>query len=89
MARLTPQQRREKALAGAVSRAKTEMGFRTDTEIAVFLGMNPSTYSYYRRKNFQNMDIDMFGTIARKIGLTGREICAAMGVQYEDQKEVY
>lgn len=88
MARTTPQQQREKALVGAIGRSLAEKGLHSDVDVAAYLGMLPQSYGNYRRKNFQTPGFLTFCKIARKLGLTGREVCAAVGVPYEDPKTV-
>lgn len=84
MARTTAQQKREKALVGAIGRSAAEKGLHTDAEIAAYLGMLPQSYGRYRRENFQTKGFLTFCFIARRLGLTGREVCAAVGVPYDD-----
>ena len=86
MARVTPQQQREKALMGAISRCVSERELETDADVAGFLGMEPYTYGRYRRMKFQTPGFLLFCKMARQLGLTGREVCAAVGVPYEEEK---
>ena len=86
MARVTPQQQRERALMGAISRCAAERELDTDAEVAGFLGMDTHSYSRYRRMKFQTRGFLLFCKIARQLGLTGREVCAAVGVPYEEEK---
>lgn len=86
MARETEQQKREKALLAAVARGKIQESVRRDIDLAAMLGMPQSSFSQHKRKGFQNMDFGKFCIMARKLRLTGREICAAVGVPYEDPK---
>lgn len=82
--RLTEQQRRERALAGAIARAAAEEGLELDKDIAKVIGMTDKTYSYYKKKKFQNANLEQFGRLARNLRLTGREVCAAIGIPYEE-----
>lgn len=86
MARVTPQQQRERALMGAISRCVSERELATDAEVAGFLGMEPYTYCRYKRMKFQTNGFLVFCKMARQLGLTGREVCAAVGVPYEEEK---
>lgn len=87
MARLTPQQRREKALLGAIGKHTAEMGLRRDCDIAARIGMSRQSWSKYRNKNFQMPGLLVFGLIARRLGFTGREVCEIVGVPYDDKPD--
>lgn len=82
--RLTDQQRRERALKVAIARAAAEEGLELDKDIAKVIGMTDKTYSYYKKKKFQNANLEQFGRLVRNLGLTGREVCAAVGIPYEE-----
>lgn len=86
MARMTPQQQREKALMGAIGRCLSERGLHTDIEAAAYLGMLPQSYGRYRRIKFQTPGFTLFCKMARQLGMTGKEVCAAVGVPYEEEK---
>ena len=86
MARVTPQQQRERALMGAIGRCLSERELTTDAEAAGFLGMEPYTFGRYRRMKFQTPGFLLFCNIARRLGMTGREVCAAVGVPYEEER---
>lgn len=82
--RLTDQQRRERALKIAIARAAAAEGLERDKDIAKVVGMTDRTYSYYKQKKFQNTNLEQFGRLARSLRLTGREVCAAVGIPYEE-----
>ncbi len=84
MARLTPQQARENALNGAIGRATGELGLHTGVQIAEYIGMTPSNFNAYKRKNYQSMDFDKICRMARMLKLTGREWCASAGIPYKE-----
>lgn len=86
MSRMTAQQQREKALLGAIGKHTAEMGLRKDCDIANHIGMSPQSYAKYRAKNFQIHGLLVFSLIARRLGFTGREVCAIVGVPYEDKE---
>lgn len=81
--RETEQQKREKALLVAVARSSTELGLYSDKEIAEFLGISPQSYYQYKKKRFQTPGFQLFCKMARTLHMTGREVCAAVGVPYE------
>lgn len=83
MARETEQQKRERALLAAVARGKVQKGFDRDVDLAIAVGIAESTFCRYKKDGFQKMDLYRFGMMARKLGLSGREICAAVGVPFE------
>lgn len=87
MSRQTPQQQREKALLGAIGKHTAEMGLHKDCDIARHIGMSPQSWGKYRAKNFQIHGLLVFSLIARRLGFTGREVCAIVGVPYEDTGE--
>lgn len=86
MARVTPQQQRERALMGAIGRCVSEKGLHNDIDVAAYLGMLPQSYGRYRRMKFQTPGFLLFCKVARRLGFTGREVCAAVGVPYEEEK---
>lgn len=79
----TARDKREKALLLAVKRAKLDRHYEYDYEMADFLGLCSQSYSQYKKRAFQNMNFDLFCEMARKLKLTGREVCEAVGVPYE------
>ena len=81
----TAQSRRESALIGAVARGMDETGIRRDCHLAEKLGIAKTTFSRYRSFKFQVMQLRDFSKMARLLGLTGKEVCEAIGVPYEDQ----
>ena len=80
----TAQMRYESALIGAIARAMNDCGMRHDCELADRIGLSRSTVCKYREKKFQSMRLKDFASMARAIGLTGKEVCAAVGVPYEE-----
>lgn len=82
--RMTEQQRRERALLGAVGRGKACAGLNTDKAVAEAISVAPCTYSRLKAGAFQGMDLGKFGQLARTLGLTGREVCEAVGVPYHE-----
>lgn len=85
MARLTEQQKREKALMIAIARSTTELELYHDKDIAEFLGISAQSYHKYKKKKFQTSGLLLFAKMARHLHFTGREVCAAIGVPYEDR----
>lgn len=82
--RLTEQQLRERTLAGAVARAQKESGCRYDKDAARLVGIPASTYYRYKKEAFRGCDFWTFSKIARKLHMRGREVCACIGIPYED-----
>lgn len=80
--RETEQQKREKALLVAVARSSTELGLSCDKEIAEFLGISAQSYYQYKKKNFQTPGLLLFAKMARRLKMTGQEVCAVVGVPY-------
>lgn len=85
--RVSEQERREKALMGTIAKHAAEMGLYEGKDIAAFLGMSPQSYGQYRKKKFQTPGFILFCFIARKFQMSGREVCAAVGVPYADTAE--
>ncbi len=85
MARETEQQKRERALMASIARGKAQKGYARDVDVAMAIGVSEATFCRSKKKGFQNMDVYKFGLMARKLGLTGREVCAALGVTWADQ----
>lgn len=83
--RLTEQQRRERALMGAIARAATEEGLAYDKDIADAIGLTRTNYVYHKKYGFQSLTLMRFGVIARRLHLTGKEVCVALGVPYEEK----
>lgn len=75
---------REKALIGAIAKHAAEMGLSKDREIADHIGITPQSFAVYKGKNFQMHGLTLFSIMARRLGFTGKEVCAIVGVPYED-----
>lgn len=80
--RETEQQKREKALMVAIARSSAELGLSCDKEIAELLDISPQSYGQYKKKNFQTPGFELFCKMARRLKLTGPEVCAVIGVPY-------
>lgn len=86
--RPTGQQNRELILMCALARACAEGGLDSDREVADRIGITPRQFAYRKEQKFQGMSICDFGRMARRLHLTGREVCEALGVPYsEEEKE--
>ena len=83
----TAQERRERALTRAIARGKADMGLEYDCQVAELMGMSKYSYSMYKKQKFQNLDLLQFALLANTLKLTGREVCACIGVPYDDPKE--
>jgi len=82
--RMTEQQRRERVLVGAVARAMAEEDLHTDAQAGQFVGIPESSFWRYRRDKFQKIPFQQFCKMARRLNLTGWEVCAAIGIPYAD-----
>ena len=80
---LTPQQKREKAFIVAMAAHAAELGLKHDTDVADHLGMTRQYFSRHKNAAFQKMDFEKAASMGRKMGMTGREWCAAAGIPYE------
>lgn len=80
--RQTDQQRREVALAGAIARGAAYNGLKHDKDVAGSVGVTPASYCRYKANSFRNADFDLFCRLARRLGLTGEEVCRIVGVPY-------
>ena len=76
------QERREQALMVAVDRCRREKGYRWDYQMANLVGTCNSNYSHLQKHRFQSMRLNDFGKMARRLGMTDKEVCAALGVKY-------
>ena len=85
--RRSAQERRKYALAAAIARGKVDKGIRTDAQLAEKLGMSSQRLYYHRKRYYQMMKVGEFCRMARELGFTGRELCAAVGVPYSDPEE--
>lgn len=79
----TEQQARETAIRSAVARGMARKSLHSVGELADALDINPGTLYHYRAGNYQKMDFGKFSRMARYLGLTAEEVCAAVGVNYE------
>lgn len=84
--RETDQQKRERALMVAIARSAAEMDLENDKEMAELLGMSPQSYGQYKKKRFQTPGFLLFCKMARTLHMTGREVCAAVGVPYDGKE---
>lgn len=78
---------REKTVMRAINRCSFELGLGSTLKISEFLHVPFSTLRRQMIGNCQSMKLRDFGEMARKLGMTGREVCAALGVPYEDKAE--
>lgn len=84
--RQTEQQRREKALLTTLAKAKIENDLAHDNDVANFLHMDVNTYRYRKRAAFQRTPLEDFARMARMLRFSGRDVCAMLGVPYEDME---
>lgn len=75
---------REKALMRAINRCSFELELPSKLRLSEYLHIPFSTLRLQMDGNCQSMKLRDFGAMARRLGMTGREVCAAVGVPYED-----
>ncbi len=78
---------REKALMRAINRCQFERGLCSVLKLSAFLHVPYSTLRVALGENCQSMKLRDFGEMARRLGFTGREVCAMLGVPYDDERE--
>ena len=83
----TPREKRERALLRAIARGKADQGLEYDCQVAQRIGISKNYYSALKKEKFQGLDLERFTRLAQSLRLTGREVCACVGVPYEDPKE--
>lgn len=71
---------REKALMRAINRCQFELGLRSILKLSEFLHIPYSTLRLNLSESFQTMKLRDFGEMARRLGMTGKEVCDALGV---------
>lgn len=81
--RKTPQQLREAELKTAIVHGMNLNGIRNQTELAGMMGWSPNKSSRLYREAYQGMKFGEFCELVRRLHLTGKEICNAIGVPYE------
>ncbi len=84
-ARLTEQQERERALKRAIARAKVDLDLDGWPDVADYIGMPRSTCYRKAEEPYHGFGFGEAARLARKLGFTGRELCAIFGIPY-DQK---
>lgn len=72
----------ELAFVGAVARGAACSGLNTDLAVAAALDISRPAYSRYKANHFQNAKFSLFCRMARRLGLTGEEVCKIVGVPY-------
>lgn len=85
--RASDQQNRERALMCALARASIDCGLNCDRDVADRLNISPRMFSYRKEQCFQKVSLSEFGRMARVLHLTGKEVCEALGVPYEEPEE--
>lgn len=82
--RKTPQQLREIELKTAIDHGMHLNGIRNQTELAAVMGWSVAKACRLYRDAYQKMDFGEFCMLARRLKLTGRQLCQAAGVRYDD-----
>ena len=82
--RMSEQEKQDKALRLAIARGMAGLGITTQATVADMIEVTPTTYSNYKKTNYHAMNIQTLRKLAKKLPFTGREICAIIGVRYEE-----
>jgi transcriptional regulator with XRE-family HTH domain len=82
--RMSEQEKQDKALCKAISRGMIDQMVENQRSLAEMIGVTPTTYSNYKKKNYHAISIQTFRKLAKKLHFTGREVCAIIGVRYEE-----
>lgn len=85
--RMTEAERCEKAYRRAMARAQADMGLFKDCDVADKLKISKSVYCRAKQDGYRSYGFAKAGTLARGMGMTGREVCAILGVPYDDPEE--
>lgn len=80
--KMTEEQKRENMVQQAIARGKASQGFKFDAQIAEYLGVSRCFYSSHKAKCFNNMHVDLFFRLLRRLKVTDRELCAMAGIPY-------
>ena len=76
------QEKRERALMDAMDRCRRDKDVLNDYQMAQLLGTCKSNFSRIQRERYQTMRLGAFGDMVRRLGMTDKEVCAALGVTY-------
>lgn len=77
---------REKELMRAINRCQFELGLPSKLKLSEYLRIPNSTFRLQVTENFQSMKLRDFAAMARRLGFTAREVCAIIGVPYENKE---
>ncbi|WP_298069651.1 hypothetical protein [uncultured Mailhella sp.] len=80
-------QKRERILREAVKTHAKEKNLKNGDQISEYIGIGISSFYKYQQNNYQNMNFDLACRMARKLGVTGKEWCAAAGIPYEKEED--
>lgn len=81
--RATPQELREKALLKAIARSKVDLGLKSDTAVAAYLGLERSTYAARKKNKFRRTSFEDIVYMGHRLNFTATEVCAIFGVKVE------
>ena len=84
---MTEQQKRERALALAMARARVELNLPLDQDLCAHLGESKSTFSGRKKDPYRLFGWAEAGKLARKLKVTGKEVCDILGVPYAPAAE--
>lgn len=85
--RPTERQQREKALKLAIARARVELELAENTDMIAHTGLPATTYYRKAKEPYKGFGFEEPAEFARKMGFTGRELCAIMGIPYGDRRD--
>ena len=78
--RATPQELREQALLKAIARSGVELGLKSDSAIAEYLGIGQSTFAARKRNKFRRTALEDVMEMCQRLKFTTNEVCAIFGV---------
>ncbi len=84
--KMTTHERQAVAFREAFARGKASKQL-DDYQISDALQSSRTVISTYRREGPWNMSFQRFSSLAKKVGMTGREVCRIVGVPYNETSE--
>lgn len=79
--RATPQEQRERALLKAIARSGVELGLKSDSAIAEYLGIGQSTYAARKKNKFRRTALEDVMDMCSRLKFTPDEVCEIFGLK--------